>query len=221
MQGFVNILIIETKNMITKTNDIKYNNKEKMEIRDFIFNLAKKAKSYLDLYGNGEGYKIAKKKGINILSIDNGSSHKDIKKLKIKLRGNDKMFTSINNLCKMKMKRKHDAMWLDYCGSLSDEIRLNTIPLLPNIMAKKGFLFITFLCGREKICPKGTCRTAINMVNSLLVTRSFKAAGVKTKLFYEKMYTSMPDYEGRKKKSGTKMVTMGFKWEKLTTKKKK
>lgn len=199
--------------MKTTKKDIKFNGKEKGEIREMILNHAQKGNSFLDLYGNGENYKLAKKRNINILSIDDARDFKNEKKLKIELKGKDKMFISLYDLCNLEIKRKHDVIWLDFCGALNNDVQ-KTIKCLPNIMENKGIIFFTLLCGRENILPKGTIRKAIDAAIIAVIKQCFKEVKVKTNIIFSRSYLSKPEYDTRKKKGATRMIVHGLTWEK-------
>lgn len=200
----------------TTIREIRFNGSEKAKIRDFILDHAQKGKAFLDLYGNGECYRLAKNLGINILSIDDGRDFKNGQKLKIQLKGKDKMFINLKDLCNSGMKRNHDVMWLDYCGAFSKDVK-DTIPVLPKIMAKKGVLFITLLCGRENLLPKGTDREVIDSAVLSIIKKHFRITKVKVTPFFKKSYLSKPKYGTRKKKAATRMIVHGLTWEKLST----
>lgn len=195
---------------------IEYKGKDKKEIRNFVINHAINAESYLDLFGDGESYRLAKRKKVNILSIDNGSNFKNKTKLKAKLTGKDKQFISVKNLCTSKTDRKHDVMWLDFCGTLGKSTR-ESLNVLPNIMTKKGKLFITLLHAREIMLPKGSCRELLDNLTIALIQTILRRQKVETKLFYTKAYISNPKYKGRKIHWGTPMIVYGFKWGKIIT----
>lgn len=203
----------------TTRKDIKFNGSEKAKIRDYIMDHAGQGENYLEFYGNGESYRLAKSLGINVLSIDDGRDFDNLDKLKKELRGKEKMLIGLKDLCNLKMKRLNDVIWLDYCGSWSNE-NAETMKSLPNIMADKGTVFITLLCGRENYLPKGTKREIIDAATIALIKHDFKVAGIKVKKFFSKSYISKPKYNERKKKGGTRMIVHGLTWEKITTCKK-
>lgn len=198
----------------TTIKDITFNGNEKAKIRDFILDHAGQGNNFLELYGNGECYRLAKSIGINILSIDDGRSFKNKTKLKKEMNGKDKILISLKDLCLLKMKRKNDVIWLDYCGAWNKDVQ-ETIPLLPNIMDNKGTLFITLLCGRENILPKGTIREIIDKAVIDIIKQDFKKAKIKTKTFFKKSYLSKPQYGTRKKTGNTRMIVHGLTWEKI------
>ena len=138
-------------------NDIKFNGLQKLSIRQIIANelIIRKIKCFLDFWGNGEMYRFCKKLGIKIFSIDNGSDFvhlpKERKALKKILTGyKDRAYMSLKQLCKT--KSLFDGFWLDYCGPLGKKV-WKDLELLPNIMADKGILFITFQEGHERLLP--------------------------------------------------------------------
>jgi hypothetical protein len=198
---------------MTTIKDIEFNGLKKKEIRDYILKYAKQAKSFLDLYGNGEMYRIAKKNRVNILSIDDGRDFNNGDKLKKELVGKDKMFISIRNLCKTST-RKHNVIWLDYCGPLSPTV-WKDLTVLPAIMEKRGKLFVTYREGRENMLPKGTMREVINKVYGEITMTVLKEAGLEVKQIGKEVYISNPQYDTRKKKSGDKMVTIELNWKKI------
>jgi hypothetical protein len=199
--------------MKTTIKDIKLQNPEKLAIRDYIAQYALKGKTFLEFYGTGDMYRYCKRLGVNILSIDDGRSFKNHEKLKKELRGKDKMFISLKDLC-TKFKKRFDVIWLDYCGPLSNAI-WNDIITMPPIMEKEGVLFVTYREGRENGLPKGTMREVINKVYSNVTKKAFKKAGIKVERFFKKSYKSNPEYDTRKSKSGTRMVTIGYNWKKI------
>ena len=199
----------------TAINHISYNNSEKAKIRDYILNHAGQGKAYLELYGNGESYSIAKKKGINVLSIDDGRQEHNQRRLKKELKGKGRMFISLQDLCKSKMKRLNDVMWLDYCGILNKDI-FKDLMVIPNIMAKKGLVFVTFRCGREYFFPRGSSRELIKFGVRFLMKKHMRAEGIKLKDTFYKEYQSPP--KGKSKKGTTRMCVWGFSWIKNKTK---
>src|ERR1035437_1807060 len=195
----------------TAINHISYTNCEKAKIRDYILKHAGQGKAYLELYGNGESYSIAKRMGINVLSIDDGRQENNEIRLKKELKGKGKMFISLQNLCKSRMKRKNDVIWLDYCGSLGKDV-FKDIAVLPKIMTKQGTLFITFLCGRENILPKDTDREVINAAVIARYKAHMTKAGVRTRIILHKEYQSLS--KGQKKAKTTRMIIWQLKWNK-------
>lgn len=197
--------------MKTTIKDIKFDGSEKAKIRDYVLQHAGQGKNFLELYGNGENYRLAKSIGINILSIDDGRDFDNKARLKKEMNGKDKMLISLKDLCLLKMKRKNDVIWLDYCGSFNKDVQ-ETIPFIPNVMANKGTMFITLLCGRENFLPKGTIRELIDATAVNLIKHHFKKAGVIIKPFFKKSYLSKPKYNTRKKEGATRMIVHGLTW---------
>ncbi len=195
---------------------IKFIGKEKDEIREMILNHAQKGNAFLDLYGSGQCYRLAKKRKINILSIDDGTipelgnSTEQIQKELANKR--DRMFISLKDLCLLRAERKFDTMWLDFCGAFSEKVK-ETVHHLPNIMDKKGECFITLMKKREQKLPSGYARSVINAVIKAEIKECFREAKVKTKFFYAREYHGQAVRYG---KTGRKysMVVYGFTWEK-------
>lgn len=192
--------------------DISFNCIEKQKVRNKIIEYSKKCNSILDLYGNGEFYKLAKKNKLNITSIDDGRDFNNIEILK---KEKNVIITSlrqyaINNATRI----SHDLMWLDFCGTLNKPFINKTIPFLPNIMEKKGFLFITLLHARESYIKKGEQRKKIDKTTQNIIKKSFAIEGIKLRKIEKIEYNSIPKYNERKKKGGTPMVVFGFSWSK-------
>jgi hypothetical protein len=198
--------------------DIKFNGKEKNTIRNIILTHAKKAKKMLDLYGNGEFFNLAIKHKINILSIDDGRDFKNYETLKKEMTGPNKKIISLRRLALQGfgMKQKFDIMWLDFCGLLNREFVKDTIPYLPNIMTKKGYLFITLMHAREPY-GKGLTRKQIDRITKNKIRQAYAKEGIKLSKLIEFPYNSHPTYEKRKKKGGTPMIIYGFKWKTIKT----
>lgn len=194
--------------------DISFNSDDKKEIREEIMKHAGDGTSYLEFYGNGESYKLARKKKIKTLSIDDGRDLDNKILLQNQLRGKNKKLISLQELCNAKRKRTHNLVWLDYCGSFSEEVRKD-IAVLPKVLENSGQLFFTFLACRENMYPKGTMREVIDLALEMLLVRFLKEAGLKTKITYKKVYWSQPDYLKRRKKGKTRMVVYGLEWKKL------
>ena len=199
---------------------IALESKIKLQIRDTIARIAKESKSFLELYGEGDMYRYCKALGVNILSIDNGKSFKHmpeyethLKRLKRELRGKDKKFISLQDLAKTS-RRKHDVIWLDYCGPLSNDV-WNDITALPRIMEDTGTIFITYQEGRENGLPGGTMRKVINETYARITKLAFKKAGLKVEKIIKRQYLSDAKWEGKTRKTPKKMITIGFEWTKI------
>ena len=66
---------------------IKFDGSEKAKIRDYVLQHVGEGENFLELYGNGECYKLAKSMGINVLSIDDGRDFNNKKQLEKIMKG--------------------------------------------------------------------------------------------------------------------------------------
>jgi hypothetical protein len=194
--------------------DIKFNGEAKCIVRHMIMHYAKKGKRMLDLYGNGESYKLAKEKKIPILSIDDGRDFKNYKKLKNDMNGEDMQFISLRRLALQgyTMQDKFDTMWLDFCGLLNKDFVKDTIPYLPNIMRPTGYLFITLMHAREPY-GKDLKRIQIDRLTKKKIRQAYAKENIKLYKLLEYPYQSFPAYKERKKTGSTPMIVYGFKWK--------
>ena len=200
--------------MKTTRKDILFSGKEKAEIRERILAHAQKGKSFLDLYGNGENYRLMKERGIKGISVDDGRDFKNEEKLKIDLKGEDKMLISLKDLARLKTAKKHDSMWLDFCGAVNKDV-IETLKHMPNIMENEGRIWFTLLCGRENILPRGTVRTIIDKAVLSIIKYEMKEVDISLKHNWSKSYLSTPEYQTRKKKGPTRMIVHEFDWKKI------
>lgn len=191
--------------MKTSVSKFAFDDESKGEVRDFILKYAKKSKRYLDFYGNGDMYRVMKRRtDTEIISID---CDPEIKPL---LNHRDTLFMDLKSFCNT-YERKFDCIWLDYCGTFSQKI-LDDLEELPKIMSKHGTLFITFFMGRERFMPRGTIRRAIDYGYLQVLQELFANNGIKIKEFYRTKYLSDINYEGRKKNQPSVMTVYGFEW---------
>jgi hypothetical protein len=195
--------------MKTPVSQLNFDSDEKIEVRDFIVSHVKKCRRYLDFYGNGDMYKIVRRRtNTKVISID---CDPDKKK---ELNHKDTLFIDLKSFCNS-YNRKFDCIWLDYCGSFSQSI-VDDLEELYKVMAKKGYLFFTFFVGRENFMPKGTVRKVVDLGTEALIKQLFRANGYNVRKFYYLKYHSTPEYVkgNRKKIASTLMHVYGFTWTK-------
>jgi hypothetical protein len=211
--------------MITKTNKISYNCPRKNRIRNIILLKARdiitKRQSegsdksiFVDLYGDGASFRKAKKLGIKIISIDDGTNYKDKNKIKAQLKGKDRAFISLRKLCQTRTEDiTTPFLFLDFCGALSEEV-FRCFNAMPLIMEDKGCFYITLIRQQENQFPRGTAKILIQKLSISEIKDCFRKLHFKLTLVDTFEYTNAPKYEERKKTSPTKMIVYGFDWEK-------
>lgn len=191
--------------MKTSVSKFEFDDESKGEVRDFVLKRAKRSRRYLDFYGNGDMYRVMKRRtDTEIISIDSDPAIKPM------LNHRDTLFTDLKSFCNT-YNRKFDCIWLDYCGTFSQKI-VDDLEELPKIMSRRGTLFITFFMGRERFMPKGTIRKAIDYGYLQVLKELFTDNKIKIEQFYKTKYLSDIDYEGRKKGQPSVMTVYGFEW---------
>ena len=205
------------KNKPTAKENIRYGGEAKDAIRTHkeqeINKLYKKDKNTaaLILYGaNGEQLdQLLANTKADILAIDNNPEMSELLRETPNAR-----YTSIENLCLGRNEKRRNALDLDYCGDMTENVE-NDISLLPNIMMDEGIIWFTF-CMRTGIFQKNTNRLNMELFYEIKIIQLLAAKGfLAEKVFTVKYMGKTEDLTTGEEHHQTPMKFYEFRYRKM------